>query len=484
MEFNQSLNKEWYGIKKDFTKQINHFYKDNSLEKPVKLRSISDRQKKLLREKIVNTHQKLKVIRNQLSVREEKELRVKQVQQEILDMQAKQLLMNEKAVFIQKHVRGFLARKNYELEIIQTIRGVNQYFLGDLEEVAEHCLLNVGKAPETAAICIQRFVKKYLFLKKVRRLQHVYDQIQREKVEKTYRVIRLGIYKLRADLCKQHLMEEKEKFEKLEQIKFRLAILKVKMLLKASGVRVRLIARRLKKYKQIQKFGEKKKPVKAKTKKSLESKPSEPTPESLEVSEVTATDFGFGSPELKEQLLDPEEDSESFYDSEYEEKLMIQEMLEKKKQQRLKKCMVSYNIRQEKEQDTLPFLFSKPENEKTFNKYTACHASRVTESKAVRTSPQRSRDSKISPITAGTPRKAFRIKFNLRNSTSPQYMMPTASSSRSRPEHTHAKVPKVIPKIKPQSKLMSPTNAFSAKVAHRRSESTKQPRLPNILSTR
>jgi hypothetical protein len=143
-KFNAIVTQDRYGISHFFTKSIPALYSDNSMQKHsekinklAKERSKAIRNKSLLRAK----QERKKAIEQRIELNKLVESRVTS---EIAQRIERLMRMGRAAVVIQRHVRGFLARKKTEDQRMEYKRRAILSQINELTQISYNCFYEVG----------------------------------------------------------------------------------------------------------------------------------------------------------------------------------------------------------------------------------------------------------------------------------------------------------------------------------------------------
>ena len=162
--------------------------------------------------------------------------------------------LNSNAIKIQKAIRGWLVRKNLELDLINLSKNRVSSNILQMQKTGKFCLLNIGASLKEAATKIQKFIRRQNFYQKIKRLQKAYALYLETLKEPLYQVIKKG---LRTYFARQILINinyEKFKTSKLEKIKRKLAIIKIKKIFKKKKLSFKIIKNKIKRFKKLAKY--------------------------------------------------------------------------------------------------------------------------------------------------------------------------------------------------------------------------------------
>ena len=120
----------------------------------------------------------------------------------------------------------------------------------EIDESMPKFLYNLGRLPRIAAITIQRAVRRHFFYKKIQRISLVYENMLFEKEQNTFRKIRSMLPIIFYKQIVNDLKYERMKKKKLNLIKRKLAILKIKNAFRREKMSWKIVRIRIKKYKR------------------------------------------------------------------------------------------------------------------------------------------------------------------------------------------------------------------------------------------
>jgi IQ calmodulin-binding motif len=163
--------------------------------------------------------------------------------------------MQMASIRIQKVARGFIARKKIEnvkftQELIDAKRKTTKEKIDDMDQRTGHYMYQVGKLPEISAWKIQKAYKRYLVRSKCYRLIHTYKIIMTLKEEENYKNLKANIRILYGRFALKSLKTQKFIKNRLEVIKIKLALIKIKKIFKKMKWKRQVILDKIKKYKR------------------------------------------------------------------------------------------------------------------------------------------------------------------------------------------------------------------------------------------
>ncbi|OMJ95299.1 hypothetical protein SteCoe_1356 [Stentor coeruleus] len=163
------------------------------------------------------------------------------------------------AIIIQKNFRGYLVRSSYDnVSYIQEIlairkRNVKKMLL-ETKEIGDHNLFYIGKKPIWAAQIIIKFMKRMVFLLKIRRIQTAYENYiiikEAEACKKLKNYLRIGY----ANFQLKHIKFLRHRSIRILEIRENLAIISIKKYFELENLNYRVLRKRIILYKRKQKF--------------------------------------------------------------------------------------------------------------------------------------------------------------------------------------------------------------------------------------
>lgn len=350
-EENPAVLKNWHGANPIFSSSINYFYQDNTIQKAVLMKEkleLSMRQLSVNRKLL---HLQTDIRNNAKARRQIQENWDSLVKLKIKNHKLENRKINSAAITIQRHVRGFLARLQNEDAFIQIVEKKSETLVAEASYQALTIMLNLGVVLVPATIIIQKAYKRYQFKKKILILKLCYESYMNEKREAADYLVKKAIRIIINYRCLKALKFLKTREIKLELIKRRLAILKVKNYWKERRFTFRIIKDKILRVKRRQAAMQNREAYSkylnslgGKVDKKLMRKESNVSDEEKN-SDSDKPDQTAGD------LLDEEE---------YLEAQRIKEMIERRLRDKINKGKVSYGIKlQEKQQMVLPLMQEK-----------------------------------------------------------------------------------------------------------------------------
>jgi IQ calmodulin-binding motif len=154
------------------------------------------------------------------------------------------------AVKIQRFVREYLQRKKYEINLLEKQRKILEKNLKSLEIDSSYWFYYIGRVPKQSAIKIQRAYRRIKFLRKIRKLKHVYKTLKNVQkaatINKLHKIISFFACKSKIKLIK---WSNFRKF-RLIQICRKLAIIKIKILVKKEKINLKFMKSKIRKYRR------------------------------------------------------------------------------------------------------------------------------------------------------------------------------------------------------------------------------------------
>lgn len=247
----QFPNKEWYGTARDFTEQIDQKYLAKPVDLTKKRQNLENIHKKYLLLQQEKVSSQITLCRQLSAKLERVSSQVRDVNLYLREQEIEEFKMNLAATVIQKHVRGFLTRKHIEPLVIEFKLKKTQTKISKIIAREKYFLYNVGRMPMKSAITIQRAFRRYLFKCKLDRLSTTYHVYMINKEEANYVKLKYHLYRL----CLFRISKDKRfvvyKNRKLEEIKHKIALRKIKHILKFHHIKLNSIIEKIKKYKRI-----------------------------------------------------------------------------------------------------------------------------------------------------------------------------------------------------------------------------------------
>ena len=136
--------------------------------------------------------------------------------------------MHEAAIFIQKHVRGFLVRNEYKEELMEIERRKLAGKIQVLENSVEKCIRYIGETGRTAATILQKNVRTFLAVRKFTKIKQLAYELREQTKLKGLILIQAHVRRFLArKIFRGLLIEAKLKFA-LEKIRKKLLVLRLK----------------------------------------------------------------------------------------------------------------------------------------------------------------------------------------------------------------------------------------------------------------
>jgi hypothetical protein len=120
--------------------------------------------------------------------------------------------------------------------------------LTDISNNDNFLLFTFGKKPGQAVIILQRFFRKWLFVKKIKRIKQTYLKLLQENDQMLFKAMKHYAQVFISRFLLKEFQEQKIILQKLSIIKERLAILKIKKILHKIKVKIKTVRRRVSKY--------------------------------------------------------------------------------------------------------------------------------------------------------------------------------------------------------------------------------------------
>ena len=304
--------------------------------------------------KIKENAQKIHKLRSDEEAKLEEDARLNKLLVQICHKYEEIEVMEIAAIKIQKVVRGYLTRNNLDNLVIAFRQRSIQNWVKVLGKSTFRSLFHMGYMPDKAAIVIQKAVKRFLFRRKIGRLQEAYYYMLHEKMYIAFALIRKVVY---SHLAKQKARWRQFKIDRiaiLDAMKYKLAALQIKKHWKRMRMSMRSMLLKIRKYKRRLKNLEKAKAVEA-------MRNASPEPEAKPEGEQE----GEGEPEE--------------FDSE-EERIMREE--QRLKEEKIKMGKISYNIQKTKiNNEVMPFMYQKDLQEEAELVYHHQDVTRATASR-------------------------------------------------------------------------------------------------------
>ena len=285
------------------SKTINSFYTDSSLNKQILQKRIENQHRKDIHKTYEKTKSDLKTVLLQLHQVQIQKLNNNLTKKDLANRKNEEKIMNAAAQKIQACVRGFLIRKKYEGFIISFSKSLFYNRLDSLKETEQYCFLNVGIMVHNAAVKLQRFCKRALFKRKIRRIYQTYlvylETLRAPLYEYIGKVI-ICFYNKDILLNKKN---ERIRSAKLIKIREKLALATIKACLNRRKLKLKMIKYKIKRYKKLQKFAQKLAQTTKKNPSEIEDKKSD-LMNSAFISPVSPVSIDLDSPSLVPLRLD------------------------------------------------------------------------------------------------------------------------------------------------------------------------------------
>ena len=239
-----------YGLHSTFTSGQKTQFSDNSMSKTQKTSNLQKTHMKTLQEKITKISQSKKtreILRGRISdlktAQNSYRARVKESEEE-------GLRLNEAAVKIQKHVRGYLIRKKIDNEWHDMKKFHMNQMISEVLSGRDKYLYGIGRLPVIAAKVLQKAYRRRLFFKKIMRIKATYLKILDLKEQEGYRKIRGILSNLYAVKLINQKKFERFREKKLAGIKRKLALLSIKKVFAREKISWKIVRIRIRKFKR------------------------------------------------------------------------------------------------------------------------------------------------------------------------------------------------------------------------------------------
>jgi IQ calmodulin-binding motif len=242
---------KWYGTKYMISKAGNNLYLDSSMQKQTINRVVQQKRVKKLIKQYSITKLKLKNVLSELEEISIQKNTIKRAEQDIENRRRELIRMNIYAVKIQAAVRGYLTRKRFENVIINISKKKVYEILDSLKETEKYCFLEVGLIVKNAALKLQKFIKKFLFRKKIKRISDAYYAYLETLKSPLYSYITqtMLFFYSRLEIHERKL--EKAKILQLTKIREKRAIRIIKAFFDARKLKVKGLKNKIGKYKRL-----------------------------------------------------------------------------------------------------------------------------------------------------------------------------------------------------------------------------------------
>jgi hypothetical protein len=369
---------------------MRYLHQDTSLSKSLlsKEKTLLERKQLIIKQKLLQSQTKVRNIAIAQRTIQERWDELKQ--QKVKLFSSLKAEEDRAAITIQRHVRGFLLRVKTEDDFIDMIEAKAARLISSSTAQALNIMLNLGVVLVPATRLIQQAFKRYLFRKKLYRLQDLYTRYQRQKLEQAANFLKAGVRYLLNLKTLQSLRFLEYREKKLKEIKENLAILVIKNYWRIRKFTYRVMRDKILRVKRRQAamlnkeaFARYLNSIGGKLERKATNKAS------FETEEEKKSDT-----ERAEDRVDPmpeEENEEMMDDEEFLEAQRIQDLIKKRIQEKVDKGKLSHGINYSKQVMVLPLMQEKAlkdspsaDNSKLMNFTTSVFAKGRSLSRAAR----------------------------------------------------------------------------------------------------
>ncbi|OMJ94498.1 hypothetical protein SteCoe_2268 [Stentor coeruleus] len=149
------------------------------------------------------------------------------------------------AIIIQKVYRGHLTRHLYAKEVLHIKGFTTNKIIEEAKVSGDNNLFYTGKKTIWAANVINRFMKRMIFLLKIRRLEQVFVHLKALKEAEACIYLRVYIRAFNANMMIKHEKFLRYRFIRLQEIRQNLAILSIKNYYQSSHINFRILRKRI-----------------------------------------------------------------------------------------------------------------------------------------------------------------------------------------------------------------------------------------------
>lgn len=242
------VTEKWYGGKSFLRNLQDKEFADNTLTKQTLLKSLKETKLKTLKRKHESASIKAKIAKERYETFQKYQNSLTQYHSKTSSLQIQEIQMNLASIKIQKVVRGYLTRKFLEGKIINYSKKLLNNNISSLQANDTYLLLFIGKKPLISVQVLQRFFRKTLFKMKISRLQKAFFVIQEQKKKEISRFFSKYMRTIYSNFVIKEKSNMKRILEKLQVIKERLAIIRIKQLLRKKKLKFKMIRHRVKRY--------------------------------------------------------------------------------------------------------------------------------------------------------------------------------------------------------------------------------------------